>query len=345
MSAWDDYYGGGKGTALSSTVGGRDYGGVGAALPSSNSGGLYQPTLPSGGRPALQSDEQDPGVISINPLDPGATSTDPISQLFNGLRQAIIGGNEETPGGEASREHSFAGKTPILGPLLGGVANVIGGAGEVAGAVIDTVGGGLERAGVPDVDGLNEQFEAAKDEAMQTENGREMLSSLQEAIDKERGVFGTGLLDDDGHLKSEFLRAWRKEAAFKDPSLSPGAFTAPGSLSDMVTNLFDVLEVSAAVAGKHWAGMGTPGQEGMNRLEAIKAVGDGEIAFNEDKGILGTGILAGDPTTGLNDMEQLVYTKVKNGDWTDDEALDFLASNGQAFGHSALANVGGAVAF
>lgn len=347
MSAWDDRNGGASPVAGSSGV--RQFNNGGVGLPS-GVGAVYRPTPAGSTPPALPGDDEEKarrlGVVSINPLNPAETSLDPISQLFDGLRQGLVGGNDDTPGGQSSRQNSLIGGIPIVGDAGRAVANAVGGLGEVFGGATAAVGGALERipASTSGSQQLEGAYEKARQEALATENGRKLWEETQAAIDKEKGLFGTGLLDDDLHLKSAFIRKWEEEKQYDSPSLLPGAFTVPGSLSDTVANLFDTLEGGAAVVAKQWAQLDTPGQGGMDRIDAILAVGDGETNFNEDKGILKTGILAGDPTTGLNAMEQLVYSKVRNGDWSRDQAADFLASNGQAFGHSALVNVGGAVA-
>jgi hypothetical protein len=294
-------------------------------------------------------------VVSINLLDPAATSVDPISQLMDGLRQATVGGNENRDA-KGFKDPSFLGGIPVLGDLGRGAADLIGGAGEVFGGATAAVGGALERIPAGIIPGTGPSMVATDEglvtpeQAMQSEydaiantpEGAEFRKQYDEAIAKEEGLFGTGLLDDNAHWKSLAIRKWREDQQYEKPSLAAGAFTPPGSLSDTVMNMFDVLGVSATVVAKGWAQLDT--QEGMDRLDAIEAVGDGEYAFDEDKGLAGTGLFAGDPTTGLNDMEQLIYAKYKAGDWTRDQAMDFIATNQQAYGHSAVANIAGYMA-
>lgn len=339
MSAWDDRYGS-NASPVAGSSGGRRVtpGATGGVLPS-GSGGIYRPTA-SGDAPDKQ---PEPGQFRINPLNPAQTieeAGDPISQLFNGLRQAVVGTNAGRDE-EGFKDKSILGETPIIGNIGRGIANVLGGAGEVVGAGINTVGGTLERLPAGDTKQL---------EGTYSQLPKEFRERFEKDNPIDRGVAGTGILSNEAHIYSAALRAYEQEAQFDKPSIAPGAFTAPGSIADSINNMFDILSVGAQVMAKGWSQLDTPGQGGMDRIDVIMAVGDsktegdGSFVFQEDKGFLNTGLLAGDPTTSLNTMEQLVYQKVKSGDWTRDDAASFLAANGQAYGHGALANIGGSVA-
>lgn len=362
MSGWSTRNG--TSSPVAGASGTRQFNDGGVGLPS-GVGGVYHPTVSgqpgsnttTAGNKATDGDSL-PGVVSINPLDPAATKLDPIGELFNGLRQATVGRNEnrDQPG---FKDKSLIGGVPILGDVGRGAANLLGGAGEVFGVITGAIGGGLERvptiAGAPlGIGGAQFAQDPTTGETITTDEylnreyaklPEEFRKQYDEAINKEHGLFGTGLLDNDAHFKSVALREYAKEQQYKNPSLNPGAFTAPGSLADSITNMMDVLDASPAVVAKHWAQLDSAGgpDQGLDRVEMILAVGNEERKFEEDKGLLGTGILSGDPTTGLNPLEELVYVKVTKGDWTREQALDFLASNGQAYGHAALSNIGGSL--
>jgi len=350
MSAWSERFK--ASPALSGPTDGRQFSDTGSGVPT---GGVSPPTwspTPSGA-PQPPPPATDPnatvGTVNINLLDPIATvESDPISTIMNGLRQATIGSGDEGPAAEATRRASLlaqAGPLAALEGPLGLIADGLGGAGEVIGGAAAAVGGLVERLpSVTTASLLEEQYAAAVAEASKTANGQALLADTQAAIDREHGLFGTGILDDDLHMKNLFVRAWAKEAAYSDPTLNPGAFTAPGSLSDQVQLFIDVFESSPRIISKHWAQLDdlSPGK-GTDRIDYITEVGDGDAAYAEDKGLLGTGLLAGDPTTGLNTTEQLVYEKMKSGDWTRDQAADFLANTGQAYDHGAIGNLLGEV--
>ena len=342
MSAWRERNG--TASPIAGGGGGRQFRDVGVGAPSVSGGGVYRPTASgTGGAPAEESTTP-PGVVSINPLNPLASEVNPIFQLFDGLRQATVGTNEnrDAPG---FVDKSWFGNIPVVGNIGRGIANVLGGAGDVAGAVVGGAVGLAERIPAevlsPAMGGQRSPPGAL--DAAYAAIPEEFRREYDEAINKEHGLFGTGILDNDAHFKSVAVRKWAEDQQYEDPSLMPGAFTAPGSLANVVTNLIDALTVSSAVVAKGWSQLDSPTRGGMDRIDIIMAVGDGEAIFHEDKGLFGTGLLAGDPTTGLNDVEALVYAKLKNGDWTRDDAADFLATKGQAFGHSALENLAGAI--
>lgn len=326
MSAWDDYFGG-NGSAVAGSSGARQFNDGGVGLPS-NIGGVYHPT-PAGVGPAQQDDSR-PGSISINPLDPGSTSTDPISQLFDGMRQGLFGGNEDTAQGKASREHSLFGGIPLVGDVGRGVSNLGGGAGEVFGGAVGAVGGGLERVHVGtegENKGIDDEYAAIDPE---------FRKQFDEAIAKEKGLFGTGLLDNDYHWKSVAIREWRKDQSVENPTFNPGAFSPPGSLADALTNMFDVMGVAAA--GAERVASGVENVQGNDRLDQAMALVDGQAST----GFLGTGFLAGQQ--GATEVEKLAVAKVRNKDWTRDEALDFLSSHGAGWGHDPVQEVFGSFA-
>lgn len=303
---------------------------------------VWSPT-PSGqpGNNTVSADPNEPpaGVVQINPFAGGITpqTQDPVTGLLQGLRNALFGSSQA----DAEGKHGgLLGGIPVYSDLMRAgteaIANAGGAIATVGGAAIDAA---VKRAPAPvspqDNEQLNKDYEAIPAEFRKT---------YDEAIKADDGIFGSGFFAEDAHWKSLAVREWRKEAAKENPTLAPGAFTTPGSIGDVFPLIMDAWNVGAESAASGWAQLDTPGQDGGDRIDLIMAVGRGEKAFNPDEGVLGSGFLAGEHTSGLNAIEQTVYDRVSSGDWTRQQAADFLATNGAAYSHSAAANLAGSVA-
>lgn len=281
-----------------------------------------------------------PGAIDFNLMQPGQSlqeGVDTSKDVFTGLKAFLFGNDVTGEGG-----------LPILGaPVIGDVgrfaSEVVANAGGAVLGIPGAVMGGLERIQNPfatdeQMAEMVRQFEALPDESL-------AKAAALERIEADKGLFESGQFSAHAHYMAEALQRYEQEEAVRDnPDLWAGSFRPTASLMDAVTNLFGVLSVAAKPVARAWAGLGTPGQEGRNRVEMIMAVGDGHAHFSEDKGIAGTGLLAGDPTTGLNAVEQVVYDMVSKGAWDQSDAQNYLASRGAAFSHSAAANIAGEVA-
>ena len=214
------------------------------------------------------------------------------------------------------------------------VANVGGAVIGTAKGALDVAGGALEHVSVltpRETAALKQQFAALPD----SQNKQEIAAQITK---------------DPGAANHYMARAISDHQAALDatgavtPSFTEGAWKQSGSAAEVVDNIIGSLGLTSRMAERTWVGLSTPGQNGLNRLQTIMAVGDGRLAFNEDKGLAGTGLLAGDPTQGLNTVEQIVYNKIKGHEWTDSQAMDFLASHGSGYSHSAIANIAGEVA-
>lgn len=296
----------------------------------SSGSGVYVPT-PSGGGSNIPGGAPDnavqPGVVSINPLDPveSAKQAGAATQgMLDGLGSALFGPHTGIlTGGLTGAIQDAQGPVGDLGRFVGGIPGGIGDTLKNAG---DIVGGALERVpagGMPTPNGsaqLDQQYAAAQSDpafkewlAQKDANGKTNAEKYQ----GDKGLFGTGVLGTEEHYKAQALRDFAQAENVKNPVLMPGAFQQPGSLADTVNNLMDGLGLISA----GW----TRTLANANRIEQLKQVGSGEYAYS---GFLGTGMFAGEKT--LNPAEQLAYQKISNKEWTNDQALDFLVASGMS---------------
>lgn len=284
-----------------------------------------------------------PGSIDFNLMEPGKSlqeAGDTTQDIFTGLKAFVFG----TDAPDAKGNH---GGLPILGwgPIgtIGrfGSEVIANTAGQVVAAAAGAATGVLERTGPTDSSITQEEIQKQFDALPDGPAKQEALAR----IEADKGFLGTGGFTAHAHYMAEAIQKYEQEERIsKDPSLWDGAFRPTASYMDAITNLVSGMGVFVKPVAEKWAGMGTPGQAGMNRVQMIMAVGDGHAVFNKDEGILGTGILAGDPTQGLNPTEQIVYDMVSKGAWDHADAQTFLASRGAAFSHAAAANIAGEVA-
>lgn len=279
-----------------------------------------------------------PGSITGDITDPLKTAESLASEslsVADGVRRVLFGTSVEDLRG---KHNGVFGDIPIVGDVgraVGDVNAAIGNfAMSVPGHVADAVGGALEHVSGGVDTGLEAKFNAIGDQAIKDE----ALAAIEADSHGDKGMFTAA-----AHYMSRAIEQWEEENGKSKPNLWDNIFVENTSLADTFTNMFGVLGATQRGAERLWAGLDTPGQGDMNRLEVIMAVGDGRIAFNEDKGVLGTGLLAGGGA-GLNEVEQLVYTKVNAGEWSETEALDYLASHGAGLSHAASMEVLGSLA-
>lgn len=290
------------------------------------------PTPPSG-QPAGDP-FNGPGSIDFNLTDPSAavqqaqqTSTD----MFTGLKAFLFGTDQpDSQGKHGGVIGDIAGVGDVARFGSEVVANVGGGA---LGHAADAVGGALERIPTGLVSGvvsnaaggqsLQQQFDALPDSP-------EKQAALKQ-MESDKGLFGTGLLSGREAYMSKAIQAQQETDAAKSPDLWTGMFRPSATLADTVANLFGLLGVSQRATERAIAGAGRAGNGGMNQLQMVMAVGDGNAVWTAD-----------DP--GLTPVEQMAYDSVKSGKWSDSQALDFLASHGAGLNHSKALEIAGSMA-
>lgn len=308
---------------------------------------VFKPPKPRGALPegvTATDPFNGPGAIDFNLMEPGASvqqGVETSQDVFTGLKAFLFG--SDTPDAKGNN-----GGLPVLGwgPIGAGMrfgsevlANVAGAPFKVPGGVADALTR-IENPFASDeqMAELARQFEALPNESLSKQAALEKIAS-------DVGFAGSGKSSAASHYMAEALQNYEKnELIESNPSMWTGTFRPTASLMDAVTNIFGVFGAVARPGARLWAGLSSPAQGDRTRVQAIMAVGDGYASFNEDKGILGTGMLAGDPTTGLNPTEQTVYDRISSGEWDEEDAKSFLTTRGQAYSHVAAANIAGEVA-
>lgn len=286
--------------------------------------GVYKPTAPgagSGQPGGAPNTEVEPGVISVNPLDPVESAQQAAANtggLLDGLASALFGPKTGILTGGLTGAIA-EGTDPVSG-LLRGAGGIPGGIGDTIANAADVVGGALERvpAGINTQNVLEKEYEAASaDPAFQKwlDQADEEGKTNRERFTGDKGLFDTGVLGNEASMKSQALREFAKAQNAKDPALMPGAFQTPGSLADNLTNMMDGL----GVVGTAWSRT----LLGIKGVEDARAIGAGDAVST---GFLGTGLFAGSKEA--TPSEQLVAKKLADGSWTKDQAMDFLVAAG-----------------
>jgi hypothetical protein len=290
----------------------------------------YQPKAPYVPGSAGQDAGNTPGTYNINLGDPAGTIGQTITEtdsFFAGLKAAIFGTDIPDAQGKTG---GLLGDVPGLGALgrfaSEATANVAGAGLTALKGAVDVVGGGLEHIPMPGEDDVRQMFDALPADS-------EAKQKAEEAILSSTGPIGPAV----GNIMAQAVREHQEAITSGSTDLDYGLFYAPASAADYVNNLFGVLGWGQRRAERLIAGAAKPGTGDMNRLQAILAVGDGQVAWSDP--------LPGDQIdTTLNPVEQITYDKFKSGEWTETEALDFLSSHGAGLAHSAWLQIAGTIA-
>jgi hypothetical protein len=312
--------------------------GAGSDSPSSGYKGDFAPprvAAPPRGTveaPPQQNDPfNGPGSMNFDLTDPQGSvqqAAQETGDVFGGLKAFLFGTN--TPDANNHRGGLFnVGDVPVVGDALRGTADVVGGAGgAVVGGAAALVGGIAERIPTGEQStgstSLQDQFNALPDDS-------EAKKAALKQMEADKGLFGTGLLSGQGHYMAAALQQHEEEVAAKNPSLWTGLFRPSASLADTVGNLFGFLGLGQRVTERLIAGAGRPGQDNLNQLQQVMMVGDGNATWNSD-----------DP--GLTAVEQTAYDNYKHGDWSETQALDYLASHGAGLAHNKALEIAGSIA-
>lgn len=291
----------------------------------------------------------DAGSLSLDVSSPaGAAAAAQKDQqqagdFIGGLSNALFG-NGGLLAGPSQAIQQAVGDVPGVGQAVGGAGTALGIAGDVtspvlSGPVNTAVGFGRNLIGaagtalqhVPieatpfggenQAAALDAQFSNVPDSFTDSNNQTKAQIEQQIASDP----LGAG------HLKTAFVQQYEQQQQQLHPELYPELQVEPGSLGDEVTSLLGALSLPVRPIERAVAGAGKPGENDMNRLQEIMAVGSGQGQFNSSG-------------AGLTPVEQHVYDMVSSKKWTPDDALTYLASNNSGFSHNAALEVGGQVA-
>jgi hypothetical protein len=270
-----------------------------------------------------------PGSIDFDVTDP-QTAVDKASTesegVAAGLKAALFGTDQP----DADGHHGgLLGDLPGVGAGTRFVsevaANVAAAPVGVISGGVDTVGGALER--IPfggDREKLQRQFDEIPD-------GSEEKNAALAAIEQDPA--GSGPLSARDHYMATAIQKYNEahNGEHNSPDLWNGSFRPAASLSELVTNMFGLLGAGARGTERLVAGAGRPGDNGMNQLQMIMAVGDGHAGFTQD-------------SKGLTAIEQQVYDKYSSGEWSETQALDFMAAHGAGHSHDKRLEIAGSVA-
>lgn len=304
-------------------AGGNSFGGA-------TSGGFNSPWGPAPSEPSAQprvgqsrpDSGATPGTFDVNPLNPAGSGEEVVTESANfleGLKNTLFG--VSTPDSEG-KHGGFIGDIPGVGDVARAgseaIANVGGAVASIPGHAADLVGGTLEHIPNPLVDqaALKARFDALPDTF-------QAKADAQAKIAADPGAAG--------HFMSEVLAAAEAEKDITKPNLDSGLFREPASVAETVSNIFGVLGWGQRRVERLIAGAAKPGSLDMNQLQVIQAVSRGEAEFKVGE-------------AELSIIEQIAVAKTNDGTWTDDEALDFLASHGAGLSHDQLTQIAGTFA-
>lgn len=273
-----------------------------------------------------------PGTFGVNIMNPAESAGKAVTEATDwatGLKNALFGSQKADAQGNRG---GLLGGVPIISDLGRFATQAVGtsfeGVAAGIGGSLDAIGGGLEHV---DMTSPYEKAELDRQYKALPQDSPAKLDA-DAAIARDPGAKGAYM--------SRAVRARSEEIATDTPDLFAGLVSTPGSAADTVTNLFGVLGLAQRGTERLIAGMSKG--DGMNQLEIIMAVGRGEVAFDQS-GIAGTGWFNTN-AAGLGPAEQIVFDKMTAKEWTETQALDFMASHGIGLAHSQALQIAGTFA-
>lgn len=296
--------------------GGFSSGGGGVSDPFGDQARAPVYTPSSGGGSGSGDSGATPGGFGINVTSPQAfvgsmeQNTQEGKDFIAGLGAALFGKNNG----------SLLGGVPVVGDVgrFAGDNPVVGSIYAAPGHVADAVGGLAERVTVGQQD-LTPQYNA-------------LPADIRAEFDKKIAQ----MPDAANHFRFEALKANAERQQLVNPQLNPGIDLPSGSLADSIGKVFGLLGAGQRLAERGIAG--ATKASGMNRLQEIEAIANGGVS----RGVLGTGLFSGDGK--LSDVEQVALLKWQSGEWSQDQALDFLAASGAGLSHDKLLQIVGTLA-
>jgi len=256
-----------------------------------------------------------PGGFGVDVTSPGAfvasmqQNTQEGEDFVAGLGAALFGQDND----------SMFGGLPVVGDLGRFVGDnpVVSTLYKVPGAAADAIGGGLERVSIGD----------------NTDQYNQLPPDIRAEFDKKIAE----LPEAANHFRFDALRANAERQQLVEPNAFPTFQIPPGSLADGVGWLLgDLLGAPQRLTERAIAGAGKV--SGMNRLQEIDAIARGGVPT----GVLGTGLFAGDRN--LTEVEQITYEKWRSGEWSADQAFDFLAASGSGLSRDQALQIAGTFA-
>lgn len=272
------------------------------------------------------------GSLSFNPADPVASTGDMVSELkrtTEGFWKSFFGANET----DAYNRHGGQfGDIPVVGDVGRAFGNVLGtglSAGqEIVKAGVDVTGGVLSRIpSFDDSEALKQEFEAIPD------YNPIKIEAMKKLSEGQGELIGPAT----GHIMSEAVAAYQDAVAVETkPDLYANLFVRNASVADTLMNTFSVLGLGERIAERGFAGWTQPGS-GQDQYDMIMAIGSGKQeytplwSFGENE------------QGGLDPVEQHMYDMVSSGQWTRENALDYLASHNRGWSHDKLTQILGTV--
>lgn len=323
-SNYDLLFGGGGGTGTSS--GGGGYTGE---APTAKATARIMPGSTGTDDTQRQYAFTGPGEVDFSMVSPFESAQDTGQQFadfFKGAKAVIFG----TEGVDNQGKHGgVVGDIPVVGDLLRFGFGIPGGIGDVVGGGIKVVGEAAERIPLGSLDPaavktIEDQFAALPaDSAARLE--------AEKQIAEDGGLLGTGFFNSHLTAMSKAIQKYNDEEA-KTPDLYGNLFRPSASLADTFANLFGTfVGMPVRTSERLVAGAGRFGDEGLNQMEMIRAVGNGEAVWTSD-------------SPGLTPVEQHAFDMTEKGEWTDAQALDYIASHGAGFSHNKALEIAASVA-
>jgi hypothetical protein len=282
-----------------------------------------------------------PGTYNVNLLDPvssGTSAAGETQNLFVGLQQGLFGSDTENRYGQHGGLLGDApGPLGLIGHVGRGITNAIGVGGEIvagaAGKVLDfaetDTAGKAFAAATPGGEVARAITNAANEDKFNAlPKDSPAYLTAQEELAAEGGA------DRRGHIITEALKAREAEKSLEHPTLYSGMFVPGPSVTDTIGVLLDSMSLLLRPVERMHAGgedAGNAGRSGLNRVEEIMAVGQGKL---ESFGTVGG--FGADIGKTMTPLEQTVFQKVSDHEWSEDEALDYLTANSSGFSRDPL---------
>lgn len=264
--------------------------------------------------------------------------------LAEGMASVLFGDTNQQTG-----EHS--GGLPLLGPVAGAVGTLLkpfqegddplSGALRAVGGIPGGIGDTLKNAG--DIAGGAAELLPSGPFGFLTGNAdlKAQFDAIPDLDPDKQAALAAMSADPmrEGHYMYTAAKAWALKDAELHPTLYPELSVAPGSFADTISGLLDIVGATSKGAVRAVSGAGKIGNGGLNRLQELDGVMRGELAYNS--GVLGLDIGGHE---GANETEMHAWEMWNSGEWSVDEALDYLSNKGAGTGHDAVLNIAASVA-
>lgn len=284
------------------------------------------PVTPDDGGPEKKTDTgATPGTFNFPVNDPGATvgamaaNAGEAGNFLDGMSKAIFGTDKHTflQGLFGEGNGSLLGGVPVIGDAARFAGGIPGGVGDTLKNVADVAGGAFEHMGTPGNASAQEMQDAYD----------KLPPDIKAEFDKQIELRP----DIKPHIQTLALRAKAEQDQETNPKLDPFDSVPRATLADTLGYMLGTWLPKATGATHLQRGIGGIGSA-SDRVDQIIAIGNGGAP---------TGILGGDPT--LDPTEQTVFEKITAGEWTKNQALDFLYARGEVLSRDKGVNIVGSM--